>query len=102
MVVGGASVAEDMGEGLLRLGSGSAACAPDGGIDPLAGVAVDRVELLLRRVATVDQAPAVDDEGIAVAPGGRLRLGLVGLGVALVVAVPAVGVRLEQDGAAPV
>ncbi len=51
----------------------------------------------------VRQEPvAADAQRVALPPGGDLVLGLVGLGVALVVSVPAVGLGLEQDGSAAV
>jgi hypothetical protein len=86
---------EDMREGLVGLGIGCGAGGLDGLFDARAGLFTDVVE---PRTALL-QSPGRDEERVVVAPAGRLLLGLVRLRVALVVAVPAVGLELEQDGA---
>src|SRR3954452_8471337 len=86
-------------EKLLGTGDGGAAGGLDGRLDALAGGGEQPVELLLRRDAGRDELLAVDEQRVAAPPRRHLVLGFVGLVVALVVAVPAVGLALQEHGA---
>ena len=100
---GRAQLAEDIGVGLLGLGGGQLAGPLDRRLDPRRRPRRGSAPAPRRSASPRSTSRAAADlERVALAPGGRLLLGLVGLGVALVVAVPAVGLGLDQEGAAAV
>src|SRR6185437_14525323 len=93
-----ASVAEDIRVGLLEVGGREGSGALDRRVDPGEGVLADRRQLRLPACARGGEPGGRDLERVALAPARRLVLGLVGLRVALVVAVPAIGLGLDQEG----
>src|SRR4051812_21236898 len=89
-----------MGVRLLRARPVRRPCALDGRFNPDAGVGLDPLQLVLGGLLALGEQPSGADQGIAILPGRRLVLWLVRLRVALVMAVPAVGLRLDDDGTA--
>src|SRR3954447_7430106 len=86
---------------LVRLLEGGRLGGPrgfDGGLDDGVRLVSELLQALLRLEPRAEDVRGGDTQRITVVPPRRLVLGLVGLGVALVVPVPAVGLSLDQNG----